>query len=135
MKLTDLIIVSLENVLEYLALGHLLNAASSNKRLNQAANFVFVHRYHINKRRVRFQEFQVSRHRQFKCDYCDSYCIWICDLKTSLQILGCFGQLIPTIRIYFSNQEEPTQNHIIDYMNKYCSDPLITITIRNSRKR
>lgn len=41
MKITDLNIICLEDIFEYLDVLNLLNVADSNKRLNFAARFVF----------------------------------------------------------------------------------------------
>ena len=57
MKLTGLNIDCLENILEYLELGDLLNAATSNKRLNQAANFIFDREH--SKKMFRFESIRL----------------------------------------------------------------------------
>lgn len=130
MKLTDLNIDCLENILEYLKVGDLLSAASSSKRLNKAANFIFVRKPW--QKHVKFTKIHLSRNRLIEFE---QNCIEISDLKTSFQFIRCFGHLIPHIEFVFSNQNQSEiDQHVINYISQYCSDSLTKITIENSLK-
>ena len=92
MKVTGLNIDCIESNFEYLGLGDLLNAADSNVRLRMAANFIFVRRYQNKK--IWFREMCISPNRLITIE---EEHIKISDLKTSLQLLRCFGRFIRTI--------------------------------------
>lgn len=127
MKLTDLNIDCLENIFEYLEFGDLLSAASSNKRLNRAANFVFVReRWH---RSVCFENIYLSQDRLLSINY---HRIKIGDLKTSLQFLRCFGQFVLDLEFILSKQKQyEFDQHVTQYISEYCSESLTMIKIKN----
>lgn len=96
MKLTELNIDCLENVLAYLELRDLLSAASSSKQLNQAANFVFIRKY--SKKEMNFENIHLKHYAPYKFE---QYSIVFSDFKASLQLLRCFGHLVENI-VFFS---------------------------------
>lgn len=126
MKLTGLSIDCLENILEYLDFGDLLNAATSNKRLNQAADFIF------------------DRNHNEEVTYSHGFClIWIHFRWIILvflisnrfySIFVVFGHVISSITITTSIGPlkclPRCYQYIMDYINDYCSDTLTVITIR-----
>lgn len=122
MKLTDLNIDCLENVLGYLELGDLINAADANKRLNEAANFVFVRKY--NRANIRFLPNSSCFGISYKKE--DKY-MYVKGLKVSLQLLRCFGHLISGLACCLIGKHH---HHIINYINEYCSESLKKIEIR-----
>lgn len=121
MKLTDLNIDCLENVFEYLKLGDLINVATANKRLNKAAEFVFARDY--NRKRIIFEV--ISQYKILETD--GNSFIYISDLRTSLKMIRCFGHLISIAECFATDFE--TEQHIRNYINKYCSKSLTSIRI------
>lgn len=129
MKLTDLNIDCLDNILEYLELDDLLNAATANKRLNKAANFIYDRDY--GKKQLYCQEIHRSRHRSV--DLIDDLII-ICDLRTNLQLIRCFGEVIFNIYLTLSTQSQSMLGqYTLNYINKYCSDTLLRIGVDNGQ--
>ncbi|XP_055306465.1 uncharacterized protein LOC129570773 [Sitodiplosis mosellana] len=123
MKLTDLNFDCLENILEYLELVDLLNAADSCKRLNKAAELVFDRKH--GKKTVSFGEMQISTLRLVKYKFGD---IHVNDLKTGLQLLRCLGRVIHKICFEQLIFEESIQLEIdrklATYVNAYCAEYL-----------
>lgn len=103
MILTDLNIDCLEEILEYLELKDLLNAADSNKRLCHASKFVFI--------------------RKYAGDYIS---IYPNNDKRSLQIIRIFGSLIRRMECCF-RYRTVTKSYVTDYINEYCNETLSEI--------
>lgn len=130
MKLTGLSIDCLETILEYLEFGDLLNAATSNKQLNRAANFSF-HQKNRKKKSLNFKNVELSRDRSFEIT--SQYTISISDLRTSLQFLRCFGHFVYSIDLARFDSSTQSQlkpdEHILNYINEYCSNSLTHIKV------
>lgn len=123
MKLTDQNIDCLQTILEYLKFGDFLSAASSNKRLNEAANLIFIRKH--SRKIVYLKDMCISRDRLLK----NELGITIYDLRTSLQFLRCFGQLV--FEIEFVKKQPEFDQHVINYINEYCSESIKRIRIEN----
>lgn len=138
MKITDLNIDCLESVFEYLELGDLINVADANKRMNKAANYLFVREQ--SHKRFYFKQVLISK-CQFDGKRLSNTKDWILfrDLKTSLRFIRCFGHLISIVYCeffrYYDNSKEmifnyESDHHIMDYVNQYCSESLTQITFK-----
>lgn len=133
MKLTDLNIICLEGILEYLDLEDLLNAAESNKRLCHASKFVYIGKYGSST--ILFGSVYKSRQECLKNDKLidiKKEDISVHDLKSIFQMLRNFGHLISRIDITLlspNNMSSQTRIYIIDYVNFYCHETLSDIFI------
>lgn len=105
MILTDLDIVCIEEIFEYLELKDLLNVADSNKRLCHASKFVFIRKY--------------ARDENLICSD---------NIKRSLQTLRIYGSLISLLIVQFL--EDKAQQYVIDYISEYCHESLNEIRFR-----
>ena len=129
MKLTDLNIDCLENILEYLKFWDFLNAADSDARLRKAANFIFIRK--TFRTTVHFGNIKLARGRSRNV-----YWNAIKDLKTSLQYLRCFGHFV--LKINFESSDEgqlDLDQHVIKYISEYCSDSLTSIRVENGLEK
>ena len=125
MKLTGLSLDCLESILEYLEFGDLLNVASANKRLNTAADFIYIQNH--RQKSVRLRANRVTPNRFFTIE---TENIAVDDLKTCLQLVRCFGRFIR--RIFCSS--ELKQSYILNYINEYCSESLSEIELKKISK-
>lgn len=126
MKFTDLNLDCLEIVLEYLNLIDLLNVADTNKRLNKAAELVFVReKIKHGSKYVTFGNTKILRDRSFKITREE---IYIDDLKTSLQLLRCVGRVVSKIKFNklrgMSRNQCEIDCQVATYINKYCTEHL-----------
>lgn len=119
-KLTDVNTDCLQIVFNYLNLRDLLNIADANKHLKSAAEFVFA-RFFGKKTiflRVMFAYsddlLEMSQQK-----------IEINALKTSLQLMRCFGALISKLEYDYSIESFPKHRNKLDwYINEYCAESL-----------
>lgn len=131
MRITDLKLSCLESVFDHLEMSDLLNVADSNERLKKAAGMVFLRRY--SDKKVWLHKPRLSTKPKLRVYSAN---IMIEDLKTSLQILRCFGDLIFKLEITedeVSSDWEFTEkfgiyqiihNSIMDYVNRFCATSL-----------
>lgn len=142
MKITDLNIDCLESVFEYLDLQDLLNVADANKYLNIVAKCVF-RRKHSNKM-VHIPVVRIARDRRLKFDINSFGFIQMSDLRTILAFLRCFGCFVSHVTFKFSLNIQISNNfarnyfecnqHVMLYINEYCSGTLKDIVIKNGPK-
>lgn len=127
MKLTEVNIDCLTTVLDHLDFFDLVNAAASNKHLKYAAQMVYGRKY--GRKVISFQTHSQSyvhtSHAQFNEH--TSKKIGIEDLRTTLLLLRCFGHLMKEIEYYPVNDK--SQPHITGYINKFCAETLIRISL------
>lgn len=138
MKLIDLDVDCLESSLEHFSLEDLLKVASSNKRLNHAAKFIYSSRY--RSKTVYFSVLVGNVKRPLQYD--DDDLIYLNNLRMSLEFLRCFGHLLSNIEMYFSDgpvliqyggQNVMTENKLmlthraVEGVNEYCADTLTDI--------
>lgn len=131
MKLTDINSDCLETIFEYLDFGDLLNVADANKCLKNVACTVYFRNY-------RHKEVLLIEARHYQCRVFKILinCINVNDLKTSLQLLRCFGGLISEIVFYsrgdaYHNGKRAYPDltqYILGYVNEYCVESLISVT-------
>lgn len=133
-KITDINTYCLEGIFNYLTLSDLLNVSDACKHFKDAADFVFSAKY--RKKAVIINEIRVFRTRLL--DIKTSY-IKIDDIKTSLQLLRCFGHLILKLKIYvvFSTCDERAIKFgansvklLVKYVGFYCFTSLTSLTIK-----
>lgn len=130
-KLTSLDNDCLEKIFKYLTLKDLLNVADSNKRLKQVADVVFALNYGakelnlIDSNEVLGSNLIIS-----------SAEIHVGDLKSSLQVLRCFGQLISKVVVNRSGDSSHSNAHynailgtLLIYVNEFCTESLTDIEI------
>lgn len=150
MEITDVNIDCLMICFDHLNVIELLDVAVLNKHLNHAARYIFARKYG---QKMVFLSVLKSN-KLGRMIFSDNI-LHIIDLKTGLQFLRCFGDLISEIKIVFQDDknifEFPVcpQNHnhwqiafenrikcltaykyehlIIGYINEYCSKSLIKI--------
>lgn len=133
-KITDINTDCLEHIFKYLTLSDLLNVSDASKYFKDAADFAFTAKYGkkavtIGKIRTRLASMRNS-------------CLEIDDLKTSLQLLRCFGHLIRDLKINVDFRFVIDMNDVmfdaqsvrllIDYVGIYGSNSLTSLTIRNA---
>lgn len=123
MKLTDLSIDCLESILEHLELGDLSNAATSNKRLHQAANSIFGRKH--SEKLFHFHNIKLYVGQQIKYRGYVAMNKW----KDNLKLIRCFGHLISDIDLLPKRPKSKSLQHVLTYINEYCSDSLIIIKI------
>ena len=125
MKITDLTIDCLEEILEYLNLANLLNVANSNKRLNRAACFVFRRKH--GERKVAL----VSHETYTGPIAIKSGEVWVGRLIDHFRVLRCFGCVTSHLKINlnYSIGTEKHFNRICSYTNEYCAESLIKLNI------
>lgn len=118
MKIIALDFDCLEYVLEYLELTDLLNVADSCKRLNKAAELVYASKY--GDKTVCIMK---SRRDSYYIRIQDHGIYILNELKTTLQLLRCFGCVVSKINlnIICVNEELEKLMHIFSYINKYCA--------------
>lgn len=135
-KITDLNTYCLESIFEYLALSDLLNVCDACKHFRNAADFIFSVKY--REKTVIVNEIRVFRTRVL--DIKTSY-IKIDDLKTSLQMLRCFGHLILRLKIYVvfpTNDERAIKfgansvKLLVKYVGFYCFASLTSFTMKKA---
>lgn len=115
MKLTDMNIDCIQSCLKYLKLDDLLKTAASTKRLNHVSNFIYDRKYDKD------VFIKITSQETVQIQQLDE-CIYMHDLRSSLKLLRCFGHLLSTISIHFS---EFTYQHAIEYANEYCAKSLV----------
>lgn len=120
MKITDLNIICIEEIFEYLDLLNLMNVADSNKRLNIAARFVYRRKH--GKKCVILMEF-ISDNRLKM----ESKQFRLSGANDSLQFLRCFGCVISDLRCYLINETLKTVDRLCFYINEYCAESLIKL--------
>lgn len=117
-KIIDMNVDCLERVLQYLEFIDLLNAADSDKQLNNAANIIFSRKH--GKKKFIFGDTGLSKSPLIQTS---KYFIDVNDLKIGLRILRCFGVLISEIVLYrFQDDISEFDAHIITYINEYCAE-------------
>lgn len=125
MKITDMNLICLEECFEYLELRDLLNVADANKSLCKAAEFVFHQKY--SQRCVGFSFCECSNSKNLVYIY-KSRISLVDNLKSSFQIIRCFGHLIKNVEFTWGNKCKAEQP-VFDCINKYCADSLVKIFI------
>lgn len=132
-KITSLNDNCLERIFDYLELKDLLNVADSNKRLKSVADMVFALKF--SERELNFIDYTPILGSNFITSPAE---IHVGDVKSSLQLLRCFGHSISRIAI---NRNESKINHpkdcanvafsrILLYVNEFCSESLTKINIQ-----
>lgn len=132
MKITDLTIDCLEEILKFLDLENdLLNVAESNKRLNRAASLVFLQ--NNGKKSVVINPLTFDKQRiKLRNGW---YHIYITDLRTGLKCVRCFGHVISELKIvskihyYDSNMSREGFIELVRYVNKYCAKSLVKLNV------
>lgn len=125
-KLTDINDDCLEKVFLHLSFDDLLNVAHINKKLKTAADMVFAQKF--GKKRFYFNINTSHRNEILGIQYDD---IWINDLKTSLQLLRCYGHLISDLSISYDEKFRTAPIKVLHYTNFYCSETLKSIGFFN----
>ncbi|XP_031639146.1 uncharacterized protein LOC116351205, partial [Contarinia nasturtii] len=148
MKFVDMDVDCIESCLEHLSFDELLSAAASNKRINQAAKFIYSRKFSSKKISFSvnkgFEAQLVNRIVYFGDDSLEDHSFR--DLKSSLKFLRCFGQLLTNIEILFQNDMQndmfmfgdfpdgrnaPNKfiwtQHVIEYVNEYCAESLLDV--------
>lgn len=128
MKITGLNIDCLEAILDCLEFQDLLNAASSNKRINHAAKFVFIRK--SNEKKIKFVIYEKNcggKKYNFKVNSIIIRC-----RNIALQLLRCFGSLIS--HIYIGYEENFRNDYVTSYINQFCTESLIEIEFLNIPK-
>lgn len=121
MKITKLRIDCLQKVFNYLDVDDLLNVADSNKYLKKAAQKVFAKRY--GSKILQLHGMQPSQNRILSV----SDTIFIKDVRSSLQMLRCFGHLVSQLEIsdeYSNTFYGFAYEFILKYVNTYCAASL-----------
>lgn len=125
-KLTDVNDDCLEKVFSHLSFDDLLNIAHTNKKLKTAADMVFARKF--GKKRFYFKIDTSHRNEILRTQYDD---IWINDLKTSLQLLRCYGHLISDLSIAYDEKFRTAPIKVLHYTNIYGSETLKSIGFFN----
>lgn len=117
-KITDITPFILETIFLYLDFEDLLSIADTNKQLRLASFVPFSRRLanrtiHLYPNRYAFETSTTN--------------IQISNLKQIFQILRSFGHLIT--KLEYSGLYNPNHYRIINYLNEYCSEYLIELTI------
>lgn len=130
-KLTSLDNDCLEKIFKYLTLKDLLNVADSNKRLKQVADTVFTLNH--GKKQLNLIDFNSILGSNLIISSAE---IYVGDLKTSLQMLRCFGHSISRVLINRngntndSNARYSTiRETLLIYVNVFCTKSLTDIEI------
>lgn len=129
-KLTDVNTDCLEKMFKYLSFEELLNVADSNKHLREAAELVYKMKYSRKKLILSIYNGAL----RLVSHHIDENSISIRTLKMCLQLLRCFGHLIPNIAIKDVPQKLQEKSLVgfgraMTYFNEYCSNSFITIEI------
>lgn len=126
MKLTDLDLDCLEEVLALLDLEDIVNAADSCIRMNKAAKLVFTQKYGMYSK-LACVPFKPNENAKYKlCDIQNS--ITILNYKFGLQVLRCFGHTFN--HIFYENEMKNDEiSHYAEYINEFCTETLKSITI------
>lgn len=142
MKITDLNNDCLESVFGYLDVQDLLSVADASKGLSVAAKYVFKRKY--NGKIVNIPAVRTSRDRRLKFDINGFGFIQISDLRTILIFLRCFGIFVSYLTFKFSLNIQISNNsarnyfesnqHVMHYINEFCSATLKEIVIKNGPK-
>lgn len=119
MKITDLTIDCLEEIFDYLDLQDLLNAADANKRLNRAAQFVFL-RKHENKLVRIYDRSEYIRH--------GGKYIHIGDISICQRFFRCFGGTFSDLEICFDTGCQSTE--VFHLLHEYCSQSINKLHIQ-----
>lgn len=122
-KLTDINDDCREKVFKYLSLDDLLNIAHTNTQLKSAADMVFVSKF--GKKQFNLL---ISTTRRNEMLQTGGFKIEICDLKTILRLLRCYGHLIPDLIIGYNKLFRTLPVKVLRYINQYCSESLKTIS-------
>lgn len=126
LRITDLMIDCLKEVFEYLGLCDLLNVADSNKRLQQAAGFVYDRKY--GKKRIFISpNLRCTSQNQNLTVFDHIIRVRSRSVYTSLRFVRCFGHSITHIS---NNCLEKRCFSLICYLNKYCDQSLIELCVR-----
>lgn len=121
---TDLNFDCLEHICSYLDTASLLNVADTSENLRYAARPVFAQRYKNTPIQLN------GVHSSTKRKIIKGPSLRICDLKSSFQVLRCFGDLIPQLEItdeYSNKLNTHVYEYIFRYINKYCTVSLTSI--------
>lgn len=137
MKFTDINHDCLQSIFEYLTFEDLLNISDTTKCLRKVAGLIYYREYR-NKKVV----FIEARHFECRSFQVHDDCLDIQDLKTSLQVLRCFGDLIPKILFYsrgdayhYGKRLYPDLTpYVLNYVNEYCADSLTSIKFQGGLK-
>lgn len=127
--LWDLNTDCLQAIFAHLDFVDLLNLADASKKLKECAGLLYARKHESKQVRC----FQVNPKSSRTIQFFNTI-IEIKDLKTSLQILRCFGNFIHSLEIFSNNREVNefkrnfSPSHIISYANRYCSESLIDIS-------
>lgn len=145
MKLTDVKIVCLEEILEFLDIKDLLNAADANKRLRRAATSVFEREYgkmpwimeQLPKHPDPLREISLSwdyRDLFYIDESTDTY--FIEKRKLAFQLVRCFGSLLPSINCFYQypgvDRDEgisDVEYQFINYIYEFCSETIETLKL------
>lgn len=129
MKITDINQFCLEHIFMYLDLEALLDVADANNQLKIATYTVFARKYasrYITIQYERTRSYTTSKFRflaNIKVVNTDS-------LKRSFQMLRCFGHMIKDLSIeYCDSYSFRVYHRIENYLNEFCSNSLIKLTI------
>lgn len=131
LKIIDMNIDCLEEVMEYLNLPDLLEIADSNKRLRRAACYFFSQKYAKKHFEIRTYRNEEESRKVFNVN--NNY-ITITNTETSLKFLRCFGSLITLLTIRNENCNERCCTEILRYINTYCAKSLVTLSVKIYRK-
>lgn len=131
-NITDMCYDCLELIFKNLSISDLLSVAQSNQYLKQTAERHFSIHFRMKTVSLYTMFTYPQRMHQITADE-----IWIQDIKTSLELLRCFGHLIRKIElIYFHASIIIDQNirrkflRLMNYINNYCTDSLKEIRVQ-----
>lgn len=138
-KITDVNQLCLELIFIHLDLEDLLSVANANKQLKYATYMPFAHNYAGKSIGVELHKKYNEQIRDKKLIIKNEYdCILnekeitIFDLKTTFQMLRCFGGMVTELGLisvhYFHNNNLQIFHRIMSYIYEFCTDSLKNVT-------
>lgn len=125
-KITDLNDDCLEKIFKSFDIQNLFDVAVSNEWLRPAANAAYTRQFGAYKVRL----YDVHTIQNACKPIYGSDIVLIHDLKTCLQFLRCFGSSITHLAINYRRSDSKRYDHVHQYINKYCSESLITVQFK-----
>lgn len=125
-SIIDLNVDCLEKIFSFLNVNDLLNVVDSNKLLKQGAEFAFKEKKNTKIILDRLKKREIVHYHDWSPGG-DALCIT--DLNTSLQLLRCFGHLIFSLEIVYTDISANNRVHLDHYIADYCAATLTEISI------
>lgn len=123
-KITDVNLDCLEIVFGFLDMRDLLNLAHTSTRLREVVVMA------MNRTRTKtVRLFYDGRTVWIKADKDN---IYVDGLKMCLRFLRCFGQVITRLSIIHKRSDVKHRGYLDQYVNKYCADTLVELSVMNA---